>query len=215
MTNSGQKLYKRDFWAQENLNYSKPHFRMEKAARLLNRLARGRECDLLDVGCGPGTLMRLLDPNIHYYGIDIAIQHPAPNLIQADLVQNPVQFGSKLFDLVLAQGFFEYMGTHQDAKLAEIRRILKPGGTFVATYVNFGHCNKNVYWPYSNVQPIGDFRRSVQHQFMIKRSFPTSHNWRHNEPNRSFVKRSQMNLNVNIPFLSPKLAVEFFFICGT
>jgi SAM-dependent methyltransferase len=213
MNNSGQKLYKRDFWAQENLNYSKPHFRLEKAARLVNRLAGAKDCDLLDVGCGPATLLHLLKPNIHYYGIDIAIQHPAPNLIQADLVENPIQFGGKRFDIVLAQGFFEYVGTHQDAKLAEIRRILKPGGTFVVSYVNFGHRSKSVYWPYSNVQPMAGFRRSVQRQFTIRRSFPTAHNWRHSEPNRSFLKRSQMNLNVNIPYLSPRLAVEYFFIC--
>jgi SAM-dependent methyltransferase len=215
MTNSGQKLYKRDFWVQENLNYARPRFRLEKAARIINKLAAGSECDLLDVGCGPATLMRLLEPNISYYGIDIAIQRPAPNLIQADLIENPVEFGGRRFDIVLAQGFFEYMGGFQDEKMAEISKLLKPGGTFLASYVNFGHRSKSVYWPYSNVQPMPDFRRSLQRQFTIRRSFPTAHNWRHSEPNRWFLKASQMDLNVNIPFLSPKLAVEYFFICGT
>ena len=49
----GSALYKKDFWSEENLKYSRPHFRMEKAARLINRLAHGRERTLLDVGCGP------------------------------------------------------------------------------------------------------------------------------------------------------------------
>lgn len=46
------KYYKRDFWSQENLKYARPHFRLEKAARIINGLSRGRERSLLDVGCG-------------------------------------------------------------------------------------------------------------------------------------------------------------------
>ena len=36
---AGNALYKKDFWSEENLKYSRPHFRMEKASRLINRLA--------------------------------------------------------------------------------------------------------------------------------------------------------------------------------
>jgi hypothetical protein len=58
------EYYKRDFWIKENLNYAKPHFRLEKAARVVNRIAGGKECDLLDVGCGPAALMHLLHHDI-------------------------------------------------------------------------------------------------------------------------------------------------------
>ncbi len=61
--------YKKDFWDEENLNYAEPHFRAQKVARLANKIARGRERDLLDIGCGPASLRLLLDDNIHYYGI--------------------------------------------------------------------------------------------------------------------------------------------------
>ena len=88
----GTTLYKKDFWSEENLKYSRPHYRMEKASRILNKLARDRDCTLLDVGCGPATLMSLLQPNIHYYGIDIAIQNPAPNLVEADFLETPISF---------------------------------------------------------------------------------------------------------------------------
>src|SRR5262245_7199315 len=81
------KYYKRDFWSEENLKFTQPHFRLRKAARIINKMARGNECDLLDVGCGPATLMKLLDENIHYYGMDIAIQEPAQNLIEADFLE--------------------------------------------------------------------------------------------------------------------------------
>ena len=76
MPTSPGAVYKRDFWANENTKYTRPHHRMLKVARLVNRLAAGRNCRLLDVGCGPATLGHLLDPNVEYYGIDIAIQEP-------------------------------------------------------------------------------------------------------------------------------------------
>jgi SAM-dependent methyltransferase len=209
----GPRYYKRDFWEKENLSYAQPHFRLEKSARVINRLARGRDLDLLDIGCGPATLKRFLDPNIHYHGIDIAVQDPDPTLIESDLMENPVEFHGKKFDIILAQGFFEYAGALQEQKFAEIRNALKDSGTFVLTYVNFSHRNTLIYWPYSNVQQTSDFRRSLSRFFDITRSFPTSHNWNHTEPNRRFMTVSQMHLNVTIPILSPKLAVEYFYIC--
>ena len=47
--------------------------------------------------------MPLLRPNIQYHGIDIAIHDPAPNLIEADFLEVPIQFGDKHFDIILAQ----------------------------------------------------------------------------------------------------------------
>lgn len=50
--NAGSTLHKKDFWSKENLKYSQPHFRLEKAARIVNRLAGDKGSTLLDVGCG-------------------------------------------------------------------------------------------------------------------------------------------------------------------
>ena len=52
--------YKKDFWGEENLKFSEPWYRLEKSGRIIRKLAGGRECTLLDIGCGPATLMRLL-----------------------------------------------------------------------------------------------------------------------------------------------------------
>jgi predicted TPR repeat methyltransferase len=213
MSESREKIYKRDFWAKENLKYAQPHFRLEKAARIINRIARGRECSMLDIGCGPAAVSRFLDSNVQYHGMDIAIQEPAPNLIQADLLEEPIRFGGERFDVVLAQGFFEYAGKFQDQKFAEIKRLLKEHGVFIVSYVNFGHWLRFVYSPYNNVQSIKSFRRSLARNFSVEMYYPTSHNWNHSEPSRNFMKASQMNLKVNIPFVSPMLAVEYFFIC--
>lgn len=212
---SAKRYYKKDFWSRENLKWSRPHYRLEKAARLIERLARDKECTLLDVGCGPATLMHLLPSNIHYYGIDIAIHDPAPNLIEADFLETPIRFGDQRFDIISAQGFFEYVGDLQSQKFAEIAQLLNENGTFIVSYVNFGHRDRVVYWPYSNVQPFDDFRQSLTRYFRIHRFFPTSHNWKHTEPNRSLIRSANMHMNVNIPFLTPALAVEYFFICSS
>jgi SAM-dependent methyltransferase len=207
-------LYKKDFWSQENLKYGKPHHRLEKSARIINRIAQGRECTLLDVGCGPATLMSLLHSNIRYHGVDIAIHAQAPNLIEADFVESPIEFGDKTFDIVAAQGVFEYVGDAQARKFAEIAQLLNDDGVFVASYVNFGHRSTNIYFPYSNVQALSDFRQQLACYFTIQRSFPTAHNWKHLEPSRRLVSTINMYIDFSIPFVSRVLAVEYFFICS-
>jgi SAM-dependent methyltransferase len=179
----------------------------------VNKLAGSRDCDLLDVGCGPATLMRLLQPNIHYHGIDIALPHPKPNLLETDIVKNQIQFHGRKFDIVVSQGLFEYMGEHQDEKLSEISLILMPNGRFVTSYVNFGHRSKHIYGVYNNIQHLHQFRRSLEKCFTIERCFPTSHNWRHDEPSRELLRLLNMHLNVKVPYITPKLAVEYFFVC--
>ena len=84
-------LYKHDFWIKENQKHVPAHYRLQKSARLINAIAGRDERDLLDVGCGPATLMRLMRPNIHYYGIDIAIHDPAPNLLETDILEKPIR----------------------------------------------------------------------------------------------------------------------------
>jgi SAM-dependent methyltransferase len=206
--------YNRDFWSKENLKYVEPHFRLEKASHLVNRIARGRACDLLDVGCGPATLRRLLDKNIHYYGIDIAIHDPAQYLIQTDFLQNSVAFEDRRFDIVVAQGVFEYAGALQPKKFAEINDILFENGTFLLSYVNFDHLNVQRYHIYNNMESFVDFKQSLSAFFTIKRIIPTSHHWHHREPNRRIMKTLQMHMNVNIPVVSSLFAIEYFFICS-
>ena len=207
------RYYKKDFWSKENLKFSEPHYRLEKSARIVNRIAGRRERTLLDVGCGPAALRSLLRPNIGYHGIDIAIQEPAPYLLEADLVETPVRFGDRKFDIVMAQGFFEYIGEHQAQKFSEIAQVLRADGTFVATYTNFGHRDRKIYWPYSNVQPMSRFRASLAEHFEVRRFFPASHNWNHGQPSKPIIRAGNMHVNVNVPVLSPLLAVEYFLIC--
>ena len=159
-------------------------------------------------------MMPLLRPNIKYHGIDIAIHDPAPNLIEADFLETPIRFGDKRFDIVLAQGVFEYVGNLQVQKFTEIVKLLNDDGSFIVSYVNFDHHNRHIYRPYSNVQPINSFRQSLERYFKIRRFFPTSHNWNHREPGRKLLRAANMYTNIRIPLISPALAVEYFFICS-
>jgi SAM-dependent methyltransferase len=208
------RYYGREFWSKENLKFRRPHYRMEKAVRIISRLARGRERDLLDIGCGPAALMHLLPPGIHYYGIDMAIQEPAPNLIEADIIRTPIEFAGRKFDIILAQGLFEYVPQVQSQKFSEIAKILRPGGTFIVTYWNYAHRNTKVYHAHTNVQPFGDFRRDLEQHFRVDRFFPASHNWYHGSPSMRFNKALNMRLNMNIPVISPLLGVEYFVLCA-
>jgi len=211
---SAADVYKRDFWIKENRKHVPAHYRLRKSARIINAIAGREERDLLDVGCGPATLMRLLRPNIHYSGIDIAIHDSAPNLIEADILEKPISFGGRRFDIVAALGLFEYVGACQDQKFGEIAQLLGERGKFVLTYTNFGHRDKRIFEAFSNVQSFDDFRRSLARHFTIDRYFPTSYNWHGGQPTRALLKAANMPVRANIPLAGPKLAVEYFFICS-
>jgi SAM-dependent methyltransferase len=213
MSTSSGAVQKRDFWSLENLKYSQPHYRMRKVARVLNHLADEKPSRLLDVGCGPAALRHLLDPNIAYHGVDIAIQEPSPELVERDLLREPITSDDAPFDLVVAQGFFEYMSDAQSQKFAEIADLLAPDGRFVATYVNFDHRDPEYYTPYNNIQPPAEFRRALAEQFVIERQLPTAHNWNHSEPGQWFVRIPNMFINVKVPLLTSRLAVEYIFVC--
>jgi cyclopropane fatty-acyl-phospholipid synthase-like methyltransferase len=204
----------RDFWIRENRQYAEPNFRLRKCARLVNEEMQGRQCTLLDVGCGPAALRRLLGSNVNYHGLDIALHEPAPYLLETDFVQNPISFNGKRFDIIVALGVFEYMGGHQSQKLAEISRILKKDGKFILSYINFSHFRRIIYPIYNNVRTIGELKQSLQQVFHVEKCFPVSHHWRHKQPGKNASRAFQMQLNWNIPLVSSWLAVEYFCICS-
>ena len=135
-------------------------------------------------------------------------------MIETDLLENPVKFSDKRFDIIVAQGVFEYFGTFQDQKFAEIKEILKDNGHFILSYWNFDHINARIYNLFSNIQPMSEFRKGLARHFEIVSCFPVSHNWKQNMSDRKFLKAINIYMNVNIPLISPKLAVEYFFICS-
>jgi len=110
------------------------------AGYLLGRLEPGM--DLLDVGCGPGTitvdLAALVAPGAAL-GIDRSeeVVAQAAELVRGDPASN-VRFATgDVYALDLADGSFDVVHAHQVlqhlrepvAALRELRRVLRPGGT--------------------------------------------------------------------------------------
>lgn len=214
MNQATENFRSRDYWIVENAQYAAPSFRLRKCAVTINAMAGSRQCAILDVGCGPAALRPLLNSNISYYGIDIAIHQPAPYLREIDITREAIAYGDKRFDFVVALGFFEYMGQQQNRKLEEIRAILKDDGKFMMSYINFGHFHRKVWPNYNNVQPVSEMKKSLDKIFRVERCFPASHHWRQKQPGKSSFPTLQMRLNFNIPIMSSLLAVEYFFICS-
>ncbi len=204
----------REYWVQESRRFAQPHYRLLKCANIINTLARGKSCDMLDVGCGPATLSKFLNKNINYYGIDLFIPEPAPNLIQKDLEEHEIRFKNKIFDLICAFGFFEFMDNLQHRKLDEISQILKPSGKFITSFLNFGHRHPLLSPVYNNRISIDQFLTDLESFFRVDRIYPTSYNWIGSEPNRAWIKRIQMPLKLNVPILNDLFGVQFIFICS-
>lgn len=103
--------------------------------------------DLLDVGCGPGMLVRhLLDSRPGSFRITACDRSPAMveaaerRIGSADDVRLSVArienlpFPDRTFDVVLALGVLEYADV--DRALREIARVVRPGGLVVVTMLN-------------------------------------------------------------------------------
>lgn len=202
------------YWIVQNQQYAEPSFRLFKVARLVNSLAQGRSCNLLDVGCGPAALRPLLAPNISYCGMDLAIHEDANDLREVDFSQNRITWDDRRFEFVTGLGFFEYMGQMQVRKFEEIRDTLTPNGKFIMTYINFGHLNSKVWPNYNNVQSIADMTKSLESVFRIERRFPASHHWRPKQPGRNSLRNVQMCINFEIPVVSRLCALEYVFVCS-
>lgn len=213
--NIREKTYQsRGYWIEENLRYKHVYFRTVKIAHIINRLSRGKQCDLLDIGCGPETLSTLLEPNINYFGIDIAIHSPKQNLIELDIVHNPIEFREKSFDFVVAAGLFEYLGDQYEKKYSEIQRLLKPGGKFIVTYMNMKHCTKPYFPTWNYITSIERFKADLRKYFHVYHSFPSYYSNQPGDLTGSMIRKLQLHLNVNIPLLADKYGVNYIYITG-
>ena len=97
---------------------------------------------VLDIGCGRGVMLRaLLDLGHEAHGVEIAPEAAsgadpraqiriAPELAKADYEENS-------FDAVIMWHVLEHL-PHPEKTLAEIRRILRPGGRLILAVPNFG-----------------------------------------------------------------------------
>ena len=120
---------------QVHQKYSVP--RMDFRTWVLDRIRWQGNETVLDLGCGPGIYAETLlqhAPDASYFGLDFSAgmlaKHPVHNqLTQADAQQLP--FVDHSFDVVMANHML-YHVPDIDMALAEIHRVLKPGGMVIA-----------------------------------------------------------------------------------
>ena len=120
-------------------------------ARNYQMLARGLKgsADILDIGCGEGTLeMLLAQEHSRIIGLDLSptalhlasISSNQHTFVLADMQQLPFQ--ANTFDAVVSSLTLQYLGANNWSPfLYEIRRVLRPNGRLVFSHINPRHYN--------------------------------------------------------------------------
>lgn len=133
--------------------------------------------NLLDVGCGEMPYRTCLPRDLSYTGIDVAeanafAMRRSDAVVPFDGVSIP--FGDASFENVLCTEVLEH-AAHPEALIAEIERVLKPGGTLLATVPFSARVH---YAPY-------DFNRFTK--FELKRMFASFSDVRIKERGNDFA----------------------------
>jgi SAM-dependent methyltransferase len=104
---------------------------------LVSRYVRG---DVLDIGCGLGTIIPFLDAGQRYVGIEISQEFvaylsqrfPQRRFYSRNVDEEPLGLGDEGFDTVLLVAVIEHLA-HPERVLAEIQKVLRPGGFLIIT----------------------------------------------------------------------------------
>ena len=104
---------------------------------------------MLDFGCGSGRVLRHfaeLSKDVELWGCDIdrpsiewLQEHLSPPLhVLTNDKRPPLDLPSEHFDLIYAISVFTHLTEEWSSWLLELRRLLKPGGLLVATFLGAG-----------------------------------------------------------------------------
>jgi len=135
----GEKYFKSYNYADRPLGkFSMYWFARRYYAALIRRYApKGQNGQLLELGCGLGHLIGLLQDDFHCVGIDLADYAIAETKRVAPKAEAYVQSADDLsrfktgdFSVVVALHLVEHLPTPQHT-IREVNRLLKPGGLFL------------------------------------------------------------------------------------
>jgi SAM-dependent methyltransferase len=117
---------------------------------------------VLDLGCGAGesvALFRARDPEVHWVGLDVPASPEARERTRRDArfetydgMSMPFEDGA--FDLVYCKQVLEHV-RHPDPLLAEVHRVLAPGGWFAGSTSQLELYHSLSLWNYT---PLGMVR---------------------------------------------------------
>lgn len=99
----------------------------------------GKNARILDAGCGEGVLVE--DFSMHGYQIEgLDLNYESQYVTRGSVLTIPYE--NETFDLVLLLDVFEHLAyADQPAALAEILRVLRERGSFIASISNLAHLN--------------------------------------------------------------------------
>lgn len=124
-----------------------PHRKVIQAVRQAVREVPGwPDLRVLDLSCGEGRLLAELAADgcrtegTHYFAGDYIVKHPSHGLEVSKIHDNvdltaALPFADQEYDVVIATEVMEHLPQHVGL-IAEVARILKPGGYFVGTTPN-------------------------------------------------------------------------------
>ena len=132
---------------------------MKLSRHLLFRFLKDKkasECKILDVGCSVGTWLKCFSEIGDYqlYGTDIRDENIKNAIFKpCDLENEKLPFEDDMFDFVFSKSVAEHV-KNTDNMLAEIKRVLKPGGIFVCMVPDW-KSQMSIYWDdYTHVKPF-------------------------------------------------------------
>jgi len=121
---------------------NEPHFRPENQAKVRQNIEYLKQATsgsrLLDIGCGTGFIINLAkDLFGEVHGVDITqamldkVDLSTGNITLHNTVAEKLPFEDSYFDAVTAYSFLHHLEDYRPV-LAEVKRVLKPGGIFYA-----------------------------------------------------------------------------------
>jgi SAM-dependent methyltransferase len=115
--------------------------KMEAVRRDLGQLPPATR--VLDAGCGEGVLVEEFADRLQIEGLDL--NYTSPRVRQGSVTAMPCPDGA--FDRVLCLDVLEHMSfAEQRAALAEIGRVLVPGGTALVSVPNLAHLQSRAHF---------------------------------------------------------------------
>jgi len=136
------------------LEWLNDHLHRRRAQSFLARLSvQSTACPnerprILDIGCGRGSLLRMLDQlGCECHGVERAelpVDQPGDRIRIYREELPAIGFGADYFDMVVAWHSLEHM-VDPAATIREIARILRPGGLLVVTVPNFASVQSMIF----------------------------------------------------------------------
>jgi SAM-dependent methyltransferase len=181
--------------------------------------ARGRpDFAVLDFGCGGARIVKLLTESgieahgcdTFYEGGDLSVTVPTEigNRVHR-MTGDRIPFGDETFDLVISNQVMEHVAD-LDAVLAEIARVLKPGGLCLSLFPHReiwreGHCNipflhrfpkgkLRVYYA-AALHPLGYFREGKSRMQWARDFADWIDRWCHYRSHREITKTFTRHLS--------------------